>query len=458
MDLWSKVINTLKNKISQEELDLFIKPLKYISYISETGTLTFSAPEEFPEQFINGAYKDIIAETFKTVHNFEIKKINIVKREKTHKKELKEKKEKNKNADNLLKIITSSKKDYTYSSFYVFQLREEFTFENFIVGDSNRMAVAAAKQLLNYPNTEIKTLYIYGMTGVGKTHLAQAIGNYFLKNKKEYKAVYVPSERFVNDYVSALKMGNIDEFREFYRSADIFLLDDVQFFQGKEKSQEEIFHTYEFLRNEGKAIVLCSDRQLSKMDMESRLVSRLSQHFIVDIKPPDELTLRAIIKKKCELHNFTMPEEVEEGLANSGITSIRMIEGIISNLKWLAKNGQKIDLAVLKETIAKVKPNRNISSEQIIKIVSNILEIPIEEIKGSSRQKDVAFARQIAMYVIRLTTNKTLQEIARIFGKKDHSTVLHAIKKIKSLISENSHYNDIYRHILQQLDLSDGGI
>lgn len=466
---WKNILPALKGKIGgTEDYEVLIKPLKYVSYLDKV--LTLSAPDDFPEQFFQGAYADMIMQTFYSVNNLEVKEIKIASRKsKSYKKEEEKRKTSTQNKQNLpqtnlldlagrtdenLQTVANS----THNSFFVFQLRKDFTFKNFIEGDSNRMAVACAKRFQHFPDIDFKTLYLYGISGVGKTHLAQAIGNWFLQNNNNYKAIYVPSERFVNDYVTALKIGKIDEFRNYYRSADIFLLDDVQFFEGKDKSQEEIFHTYEFLKETGKAVVFCSDRQLSQMNMENRLLTRLSQHFVVDIKPPDELTLRAIIDMKCDAFQFSLPPHLMECLANSGISSIRMIEGIIFNLNWLAKHGKEIDLSTLKETIAKIRPSNKISPEQVIKTVANTLGLTIEEIKGRGRQKEIVLGRQMSMYIIRLVTNKTLQEISTVFNKKDHTTVLHATKKIKELLEDNQQYKTIYHDIMNQLDLSNGGI
>ncbi len=471
-DYWSKVLEILHSKLDKKDIDCFIKPLKYVSYID--GVLSFTAPEDFPLQWFMVAYAETMMTTFFDVNGLEVKQVKINPQKKAFEKVTeippapKQKKKKKQEPTPLFQmqsnggVAYSSKKIQTYhskefNSFSVFQLIKDFTFDNFIVGDSNRLAVAAAKHLQNYPKTDIKTLYLYGITGVGKTHLAQSIGNWFLKNTP-YKAVFAPSERFVNDYVCALKFGMIDEFRNFYRSADLFLLDDAQFLQGKGKSQEEIFHTYEFLRNEGKIVVFCSDRQLSDMAIESRLITRLSQHFVVDIKPPDELTMRAIIEKKSEMYGVSLSPKVEDLLCSSGISSIRMIEGIIYNLKWLQKNGVVIDVPVVKETIAKIKPKIKISPEKVIQVCANVLEIPSEEIKGTSRQKNVVLARQMAMYTLRLVTNRPLQDIAEIFNKKDHTTILYSIKKVKSLLKENPQYNEIFRSIMNSLDLSDGEI
>jgi len=475
-DCWSKVLEVLHSKVDKKDMECFIKPLKYVSYID--GILSFTAPSDFPLQWFMVAYADTMMTTFFDVNGMEVKQIKINPQTRKTRKEKQEKnaapppqKKKKKiqagpsplfEVESNGGVSYSSRKIQTYknkdfNSFSVFQLVKDFTFDNFIVGDSNRLAVAAAKHLQNYPKTDIKILYMYGITGVGKTHLAQAIGNWFLRNTP-YKAIFAPSERFVNDYVCALKYGIIEEFRNFYRSADIFLLDDAQFLQGKGKSQEEIFHTYEFLRNEGKLVVFCSDRQLSDMEVEDRLISRLSQHFVVDIKPPDELTLRAIIEKKCELYGISLSAEAEDLLCSSGISSIRMIEGIIYNLKWLSKNGVEIDIPTVKETVAKIKPKMKISPEKVIRMCANVLEIPVEEIKGSSRQKNVVLARQMAMYILRLVSNRPLQDIAEIFNKKDHTTILYSIKKIKRLLKENPQYNEIFRNIMSSLDLSNGGI
>lgn len=473
-DCWSKVLEVLHSKLDKKDVECFIKPLKYVSYID--GVLSFTAPEDFPLQWFMVAYAETMMTTFFDVNSMEVKQIKInpneKKAENTDKKvirpPMKKPGKKKASPAPLFQVQSnggvsySSKKIQTYdnkefNSFSVFQLIKDFTFDNFIVGDSNRLAVAAAQHLQSYPKTDIKTLYMYGITGVGKTHLAQSIGNWFLQNTP-YKAIFAPSERFVNDYVCALKYGIIDEFRNFYRSADIFLLDDAQFLQGKGKSQEEIFHTYEFLRNEGKVVVFCSDRQLSDMEVENRLITRLSQHFVVDIKPPDELTMRAIIEKKSEMYGISLSSEIEDLLCSSGISSIRMIEGIIYNLKWLSKNGVVIDIPTVKETVAKIKPKIKLSPEKVIRICANVLEIPSEEIKGTSRQKNVVLARQMAMYILRLVSNRPLQDIAEIFNKKDHTTIIYSIKKVKHLLRENPQYKEIFRSIMSSLDLSDGGI
>lgn len=276
------------------------------------------------------------------------------------------KKEKKLRNENKLDENQKTASKQSENSGFAFQLRKDFTFENLVEGESNRMAVTCAKQFLDFPDIDLKTLFLCGKHDVGKTHLVQAIGNWFLQNNNNCKAIYVPSELFVLNYISALQSGHINKFRNYYRSADIFLLDDIQFFEGKDKSLEELFHTYEFLRNRSKVIVFCSVLPPSQMNIERRLLTRLSQHFVVNIKNPSDLTQRAIIEKKCQLFKFSLPPNLMECLANSGITSVRMIEGIIFNLNWLEKHGKEINLSIIEETIANILPSKAVNSEHTL--------------------------------------------------------------------------------------------
>lgn len=317
-----------------------------------------------------------------------------------------------------------------------------FTFESFIVGPSNQFAFTAVKSVSSKPAATYNPIFIYGPTGLGKTHLVQAIGNEALKNGKS--VIYVTIEQFVNDFTYHLKNQNMENFRKKYRKCDYLLIDDVQFLSDKIQTQEEFFHTFNELHQNGKQIILTSDKPPKTIaGLESRLKSRFEWGLIADISIPGIETKIAIIKKKCELNGIELNNEIIEYIASHMGENIREIESAITNINAYASlMRQKIDLEfaknIIKDQITQEKKEINLTT--IIKVISKELNIKQSEIKSKQRTKKIVEARRIAIYLARMLTPNSTPNLASYFGMKDHTAISHNMKKIEELLNSDEKF------------------
>lgn len=331
----------------------------------------------------------------------------------------------------------------------------QFTFEQFVVGASNRFAHAAALAVAQNPSTKYNPLFIYGHSGLGKTHLLYAIGNVIKNNHASYRIVYVKGDDFTNELISAIQTGKNIEFREKYRQADLLLVDDIQFIAGKVQTQEEFFHTFNTLYESGKQIVLTSDRPpMEMLRLEDRLKSRFEWGLLADIQPPDYETRVAIVKNKAQSMGLVLPDKISHYIAENITANIRQIEGTVKKImayRDLLDNNE-IDMELV-ERVTKdiIRDEREYTPETIIEITAGYYAISVEDVLGKSRAKNTALARQISMYLMRKLTSMSLVEIGANCGNKDHSTVIHAIKKIEGLASSSPEFADILRDITSNI-------
>ena len=337
------------------------------------------------------------------------------------------------------KVPQSPSDDYYYESQVAkMGLNPKYTFENFVVGDSNNMAYVTCAAVADLPGqNHLNPLFLYGESGVGKTHLIQSIAHYILKHNSKLKVIYVPAEVFVSDIVSAIQKRETNEVKEEYRSADVLIIDDIQVIIGKESTQAEFFNTFNALHSAGKQIVLSSDKPPSEMKtLEARLRSRFEWGIPIDIHVPDYETRMAILKKKAEKNNLSdISEEVLTYIAENIVSNVRELESALNKIRVYQQLGQKevtLSLAqkILRDLIS--KDNRQeITPEIIMSVVAEHLGVSVEDIKSKKRTKNIAQARQVVMYLCRALTDKGLQDIGDAVGGKDHSTVINGIKKIE---------------------------
>ena len=339
------------------------------------------------------------------------------------------------------KIITSADKtSQKKKKINVTNLNPNFLFNNFIIGNSNQMAHAAAYASGQNPGHAYNPLFIYGGVGLGKTHLMQAIGHAALAKNKNLNVLYISSERFVNQYIDAIQTRTLPKFRESYRSnVDILLVDDIQFLSKKERMQEEFFHTFNALHNEGKQIVMTSDKSPQKLkSIENRLVNRFEWGMVVDIQSPDFETRVAIIHKKLEQYGQKFDEDICFYLANKVRNDVRKIEGaIVKLLGYASIKNEPVNLDMAKECLKGYISSHIITLDFIQKSVSEFFDLRTNDLKSSKRPKSIAYPRQLAMYLCRNMTNSSLTEIAQSFGGKDHTTVLYACRKIEKKKTED---------------------
>ena len=329
---------------------------------------------------------------------------------------------------------------------------EEYTFERFVVGSSNKFAHAAALAVAEQPAQTYNPLFIYGESGLGKTHLLYAIAHKIHKNHPEFRIVYIKGDSFTNELIQAIREGRNQEFREKYRYADVFLMDDVQFIAGKESSQEEMFHTFNSLYEAGRQIVFTADRPPKEMlRLDDRLRTRFEWGLPVDIQPPDYETRVAIIKNKAIRRGMNLPDPVLQYIAENITSNVRQIEGTVNKiLAFQELMGESVDVDTVTRAVRdmfKDKAEFLPSPDVIIDEVSKFYNIDASALRGQSRTKDTSLARQIAMYQIRRMTNLSLKEIGKEFEGRDHATVMHSIDRIEKLTKQSPEIAEVIKDI-----------
>jgi chromosomal replication initiator protein len=322
----------------------------------------------------------------------------------------------------------------TLSHTYRLGLNERYTFENFIVGSGNELAYAACQAVAAQPGTKYNPLFLYGGVGIGKTHLIQAVGTTVLANNPAARVVYVSSEQFVQEFVDALRFKKNTDFADFYRGADVLIVDDVQFLAGKEKIQEEFFHTFNALHQANKQIIISSDKPPREIPtLEERLRSRFVWGMSIDMQTPDFETRCAILQTKAHNHGVELKSDVTQYLATNVQTNIRELEGALNQLlAFCEMRGLDPDINVASGLLgsAQTRP-KHISAKQIIERTARHFQIPLEDIVGPKRDKDIVVPRQVAMYILRSELHLSFPKIARELGRKDHTTAIHSVEKIE---------------------------
>ena len=418
----NEVLELLSKEILPSEFECYIKQLKFNEKSSNSTNVVFNAPNEIIAKFIQTKYASKIA------HLFEVKTgqkpvINVQAATKTQSKPAKK---------------VDVKEIKAQSSL----LNPSYTFENFVVGDSNQFAFLSAKAVSEQLGKIYNPLFIYGPTGLGKTHLLQSVGNFCLNGGK--MVICVTSEQFITDFTYNLNNHSMERFREKYRNCDVLLIDDVQFLGKTDKIQEEFFHTFNELHAKNGQIVMTSDRQPKLLKgFEDRLRTRFEWGIIADITPPELDTKIAIIKKKCEFDKIYLGIEVINYIATNMGDNIREIESAIINLNAYARlMRQEITLEFAKNILRdQIKEKReNINLESIVEIVSKELNVKPSEMKSKSRSKNIVEARRIVIYLAKNLTPNSMPQIAQFFNMKDHSAVSHSIKKINELIETNEYF------------------
>ncbi len=434
--VWSRCLEVMGNELPDEEINAWIRPL----HAAENAELVeLFAPNGLILDHVTDHYLPLIRETIRLVDD--------------------------KERDVALYVGMTPNPSPTPSStrttepplldHFENNLNPFFTFENFVEGKTTQLAHAAAKQVADNPGGGYNPLFIYGSTGLGKTHLMHAIGHYLLKKNPSSRILYIRSQNFVNDMVSALRHHTIDQFKRYFHSLDVLLIDDIQFFAGKYSSQEEFFNTYNALLEGNKQIVLTSDKYPKEIDkLEDRLKSRFGAGLTVAVEPPELETRVAILMKKAEQIPLTLPQEAAFEIAKLVKSNVRELEGALNNVRANTQlTGEPITLettrGALRDLIA--VHDRLVSIDNIQKTISDYYNVSLSDLLSKSRSRSIARPRQIAMCLAKELTEKSLPEIGKAFGGRDHTTVIHACKKINELCDSDSRTSDDYKNLRRRL-------
>jgi len=417
--VWDECLSYLSQKIRKQSFYTWLRPTKGLP--SNDNTLKVAVPNKFVGEWLEEHYMPMIQEA---LQKFAPEYLNLsfcVRGELNgHQTEITFDQRKPSSAVDSTEIPSSKN-----------QLNPRYTFETFVVGESNHFAHAAAMAVAEAPGkTKFNPLYIYGGVGLGKTHLAQAIGRFVQEVHKDAKTLYVTSEKFTNDFIRSIGANTTQEFVDYYRNVDLLLLDDIQFFTGKESTQVQFFHTFNTLYQNGKQIVLTSDRPPREIKgLEERLLSRFQWGLVTDIQPPDLETRIAILNKKTESDGITIPNDVASFIANNITSNIRELEGsLIRLLAYSSLTGKELTIELAQEVLKDILKNKSkiITIPDIQKKVSQKYKISEDVLCSKRKTQEVALARQVAMYLCRHLTNNSLKVIGESFGGRDHSTVIHA--------------------------------
>ena len=426
VDIWSQTLSLIKEHLNEQTFITWFKPIVPISL--ENKKLTVQIPSQFFYEFIDTHYSELIDRSIQeTVGGSAEILYSVV---------MNNKDEVIKSQEEIPPVV-SKPVEINNNGKFVTHLNDRYVFENFVEGSNNQFARAAALAVSKSPGkTTFNPLVIYGGVGLGKTHLLQAVGNAILKsNGVSRKVFYLSSEKFTVDFIDAIQNNRIQDFSTKYRNADVLLVDDIQFLTNKERTQETFFHTFNTLYQNGKQIVLTSDRPPKELiGIEERLISRFQWGLVADIQPPDLETRIAILQKKAEENSLKLPQEIIEIFATNITSNIRELEGsLIRLMAQSSLQGMDVNIDLAKGVLKDLSlgAQKNLTIEQIQRIVCNHYKIPEDLIRAENRKKEVALARQVSMYLSKNMTNHSLKTIGLHFGGRDHSTVVHAVRTIQ---------------------------
>ena len=429
-EAWGIICEYCKSKMTEVAYKTWISKIEPVNLDFAQGKAILMVPADFHRQTLLRGYMKLLNDAFASVFGEGIEICFIIPEEE------------NKAESEANEII--SDEDY------------EYTFETFIVGSSNKFAHAASLAVAQNPGKAYNPLFIYGNSGLGKTHLLYAIRNEIIKTTPSKTITYAKGDDFTNEFIESLQKATTSEFRQKYRNSNVLLVDDIQFIGGKERTQEEFFHTFNTLREANCQIVLTSDRPPKEIKtLEDRLRSRFESGLLADIQPPDYETRMAIIRRKAELLEFNLPDDVTEYIATRLKSNIRQLEGVVKKLK--AKNqlyGEKITINIAQKTISDILNNDQpppLTVEKIIDEVAHTRGVTSDDIRSSKRNSNISIARQIAIYAVREITSLSMKSIGDEFGGRDHSTIVYAINQIERNMEKDSKLKSTVDDIIKNI-------
>ncbi len=451
-DVWEKALVILKNDLNSTSFGTWIKLL--VPMKMENDVAYFCVSTLFQQSIIEKKYKRDIEKAISDVMGFDVT-IKILREDEVPPR-----------IGDIAHRITDEVnqelpviEEYLDKELQPFNAKSGLTFENFVVGKENEFAHAAALAIANNPAGAYNPFFLYGHSGLGKTHLINAIANKIRENNPELVIVYVKGDEFTSELIEAIQHQTQRQFKNKYRQADILLMDDVQFLSGKLSVQEEMFHTFDSLYENNRQIILTSDRPPKDLNnIEERLQGRFSMGLTADVQPPEYETRVAIIKRKARFYNLNIPDEVVELIATKIKSNVRELEGTIKKLKaYNSLWGQTPTIALAKDAMeAVIKENASaaITPDSVIDEVSRYFDVSVDKIKGDRKTADIVLPRQIAMYIIREKTSLSLPEIGKALGGKNHTTVLHSINKIAEAVKQDPQVHKIVAELIENIKKS----
>jgi chromosomal replication initiator protein len=431
---WDQIKNRLSGKISSQAYQNWVMRTAFESL--EGATLNVTVPDQLTKDWMEQEYAEDIRSSLREL-NLPVTQVIYAVRAAHH------------------AVITDNSSTEPIFASTVGQINAKFRFDNFVVGSCNQFAHAAARAVANTPSKSYNPLFIYGGVGVGKTHLMHAIGRELLDKYAGMRIVYTSSERFMNEMIGCFRSDRMPSFHRHYRSADVLLIDDIQILAGKERTQEEFFHTFNELFDHQKQIVISSDSApKSTPNLTERLRSRFEWGLMVDIQPPDLETKMAILDKKAEIEGVALPEDVRNYIATKTKSNVRELEGaFIKLVAYSEVTGSPITLAMAQQVLKYLIPNqeRRITMDSVLRAVAEKFNLQPAQLKQKTNARQIAYPRQVAMYLIKELTQSSLPEIGRMFAGKHHTTVLHSVQKIEALRQRDPDLNRLIHSVIDSI-------
>jgi chromosomal replication initiator protein len=448
--LWQAVLGEIELSVSRGNFVTWFKKTTLLQHTDEA--VVIGVPNVFIKQQLERKYNDLILETLKK-NGVEPQRVDYKISQVTQAAGAEPDEPMVRTAavaQSHLSHLEAQPRNNSLTHNYRPGLNERYTFDTFVVGSGNELAYAACQAVASQPGTKYNPLYLYGGVGIGKTHLIQAVGNAMMSRKLEARVVYASTEQFVQEFVDALRFKKTTDFAKHYRGADILIVDDMQFIAGKEKIQEEFFHTFNALHQANRQIIISSDKPPSEIPtLEERLRSRFAWGMTIDMQTPDFETRCAILQTKATAHEVHLPSDVVEYLSNLVQTNVRELEGALNQLlAFCEMRGLSPDISVATGLLgtAKTRP-RHLSAKQIVERTARHFQISVDDIVGPKRDKDIVTPRQVAMYMLRSELHLSFPKIARELGRKDHTTAIHSVEKIE----KESHFDSSLRDAIKEI-------
>lgn len=441
MNTWSKLKAALRDRVSAQVYAAWISQIRSLPSSNADGqrpTLTLALPDRFALDWVRDHYKDIIETCLKDLDETQ-QIVFVLDPEPIPQRSTSDSAPKDPSPSQPPAPAPSRPSSGPEESEPELQLNEKYTFDAFVVGDSNKLAAAAAKSVAENPGSAYNPLFVFGRVGLGKTHLIQAIANTIRRRNPNAQVRYQTTEKFVNDVVQGIRFEKMNDLRATYRACDVLLIDDIQFIAGKEACQAEFFHTFNALHQAGRQVVVTSDKLPHEIpDLEERVKSRFIWGLIVDLQPPELETRVAIVKKKADVDGIDLDDEVAMFIAQSVRSNVRELEGCLIRASAYAQlSGQPLNVELAKSVLRDVLPGKGqLTLDTIIKATCKHYDIRMADLKGSKRARAIALPRQVAMYLCRKHAGASYPEIGKAFGGKDHTTALNAFKRVRDRMEE----------------------